>query len=172
MKNMKGFTLIELMIVIAILGILLAIAIPAYQDYTVRTKVSECLNLQAPVKLAISEFYISNGSMPAATNVAFSRTTDYCGRSDAGVAPDRHTFTLRVNVDEGGVGRTTPGEVIEARLYGLGCALQNSDVQWVCGYTSADTTGGRYLPASCRNLRADAATARSQFNSMGGVCTQ
>ena len=54
-KNMQGFTLIELMIVIAILGILLAIAIPAYQDYTVRAKVSEGLNLAASPKLAVAE---------------------------------------------------------------------------------------------------------------------
>ena len=57
MKQQKGFTLIELMIVIAIIGILAAIAIPAYQDYTVRSKVSEGLNLAGAAKLAVSEIY-------------------------------------------------------------------------------------------------------------------
>ena len=66
MKNMKriqsGFTLIELMIVIAIVAILVALAVPAYQDYTVRAKVSECINGAAPLKLAISEFRMTDGA--------------------------------------------------------------------------------------------------------------
>ena len=61
MKMQKGFTLIELMIVIAILGILIAIALPAYQDYTVRAKVTEGLNLAASAKLAAGETRLSNG---------------------------------------------------------------------------------------------------------------
>ncbi len=70
MNMQKGFTLIELMIVIAILGILIAIALPAYQDYTVRAKVTEGLNLAAAAKLAASETRLSNGVWPADANTA------------------------------------------------------------------------------------------------------
>lgn len=64
-KVQQGFTLIELMIVVAIIGILAAIAIPAYQDYTIRAQVSEGLNLAAGAKAAVTEFYQDRGNMPA-----------------------------------------------------------------------------------------------------------
>jgi type IV pilus assembly protein PilA len=64
----KGFTLIELMIVIAIIGILAAIAIPAYQNYTIRAQVTEGLSLAAGWKTAISEYYAQNGSFPQCSN--------------------------------------------------------------------------------------------------------
>ena len=71
MKQQKGFTLIELMIVIAIIGILAAIAIPAYQDYTIRSKVSEGLNLAGAAKLAVSETYDTKGRWPVTTNTSY-----------------------------------------------------------------------------------------------------
>ena len=63
-KLQKGFTLIELMIVVAIIGILAAIAIPAYQDYTVRAQVSEGMNLAAAAKAAVAEYYLNRGDAP------------------------------------------------------------------------------------------------------------
>jgi len=63
-KVQQGFTLIELMIVVAIIGILAAIAIPAYQDYTIRAQVSEGLNLAAGAKVAVAEYYMDRGTYP------------------------------------------------------------------------------------------------------------
>src|SRR5690349_11932618 len=85
MKNMKGaqqgFTLIELMIVIAILGILIAIALPAYQDYSIRTKKSECLSVAAAAKLAVSETFGSGATLNTITAARAGYgfvASDYC----------------------------------------------------------------------------------------------
>src|ERR1700722_7746309 len=76
MKSLqKGFTLIELMIVIAIIGILAAIAIPAYQNYTIRSQVTEGLSLADGWKTSISEFYAQHGSMPGASDATGSATS-------------------------------------------------------------------------------------------------
>ena len=79
----RGFTLIELMIVVAIVGILAVVAIPAYQDYATRAKVSEAISMASQVKASVSEAYISNGSLPAT-------------QSEAGLpAEGQHYFNLR-----------------------------------------------------------------------------
>ncbi len=81
MKKQQGFTLIELMIVVAIIGILAAIAIPAYQDYTIRAQVSEGLNLAGGAKAAVSEVVMDSGTFPT-TNVlaGLSTNTDINGK--------------------------------------------------------------------------------------------
>jgi type IV pilus assembly protein PilA len=145
-KIQQGFTLIELMIVIAILGILMAIAIPAYQDYTVRAKVSEGLMLAAPAKLLVAE----NASNATGLNAGF-------------VAPTATTIVTGLAVD-GGTGVITisyaaaevPGAGQDLTLIptSAGAALVSGTIVtdrilWECG-GAATTVEARYRPASCR----------------------
>jgi type IV pilus assembly protein PilA len=157
-----GFTLIELMIVIAIIGILAAIAVPAYQNYTIRAQVTEGLNLAADVKAAIGDYYADTGTFPAADVVA---TLGFS-------APPSGTYAT---VDEAGNGViviTYNGAAANANLtspapqvLGLRAGVtDNGDLVWFCGYSAVSvplavqpgvnpTTIARndWLPASCRS---------------------
>ena len=152
----KGFTLIELMIVVAIIGILAAIAIPAYQNYTIRAQVTEGLNLGDGFKTAISEYYANTGNWPAIGNLT-------------GLSNSAGKYESSVTVLAGGVVQITYGS--QANLKVSGCTLSlnpytnaNSDVIWVCGLAAQPTTGvtspgssqtstvpAQYLPTSCHS---------------------
>src|SRR5215468_11097422 len=95
-KVQQGFTLIELMIVVAIIGILAAIAIPAYQDYTIRAQVSEGMNLAAAAKAAVSEYFLNRGQAPTTRLVAgMSQTaTDTSGKYVASVDVQNGTILI------------------------------------------------------------------------------
>jgi type IV pilus assembly protein PilA len=144
MKKMQGFTLIELMIVIAILGILMAIAIPAYQDYTVRAKVSECVNLLAPGKTALSEFRSSNSAFPAnVTQAGISTTaTRYCAAPTLANGGNTQTITLSVVAPSASIGGTGTVTII---LTGT-VNSTSGDVEWRCTNTGV----AKYAPSTCR----------------------
>ena len=135
MKNQKGFTLIELMIVIAILGILIAIALPAYQDYTIRTKNAECLNVSAAAKLAVSETFQSDNVLPAddaAAGYAFDADgSEYCD-------------TVAI---EGGVITATVQNTGAAGAFTLTPDPGDGKIDWTCTHSF---TKQAHVPAECR----------------------
>ena len=144
----KGFTLIELMIVVAIIGILAAIAIPAYQDYTIRAQVSEGLSLASSVKASTSEFFADRGTWPAnlaAIGVAAASTGKYV----SGVTMNAGTITLTY-------GLQANGNVAGQSLSMKPLVSANNDVIWVCGRRAAP---GGAVEAATGNSGADATSA-------------
>jgi len=162
-KVQKGFTLIELMIVIAIIGILAAIAIPAYQNYTIRSQVTEGLSLADGWKTSISEYYAQNGSFPAASTTNASGVAGDISVSGNSVGK----YVSQIQVTTGGdIVVTYSGSQANQKITGLKLGLYpgldtNNDVVWVCGTatTPANVTGvtvttsttipAAYLPNSC-----------------------
>jgi len=149
MKMMKtaqqGFTLIELMIVVAIIGILAAVAIPAYQDYTIRAKMTEAMSIASGAKTGIAEYYISEGSMPAdqttaGLEAAASYATDIV-QSMTYTRTDADNGVITMAIEDLG-GDTTAGETYTLTGTGTG-----TGVTWVC---AAGTLNAKYLPSNCR----------------------
>ena len=166
-KVQKGFTLIELMIVVAIIGILAAIAIPAYQDYTVRSQVTEGLSLAAAVQTGVAESFANTGIWPLDNTAA--------GGDDASLPGGKYVGSVTVtngtiDVLFGTVG--VYGQQANANINAKHLMLQptlstNNDVVWNCGLKVAQVTGqptgtaspdaatgttviAKYLPQSCR----------------------
>ncbi|HGG8653039.1 TPA: pilin [Neisseria meningitidis] len=160
----KGFTLIELMIVIAIVGILAAVALPAYQDYTARAQVSEAILLAEGQKSAVTEYYLNHGTWPG-------------DNSSAGVATSseiKGKYVKSVEVKNGVVTATMLSSGVNKEIQGKKLSLwakrQNGSVKWFCGQpvtraAKADTVAAdtdtakkidtKHLPSTCR----DAASA-------------
>jgi type IV pilus assembly protein PilA len=139
MKSMqKGFTLIELMIVIAILGILMAIAIPAYQDYTVRAKVSEGISLAGAAKTAVAETYMSNNAYPETNSAAGLPASDTIkGNNVSGVLVGT----------AGAITITYTGLPSGNTTLILKPIVNAGSVSWTCNTGNIED---KYLPSNCR----------------------
>lgn len=148
MNNQKGFTLIELMIVVAIIGILAAVAIPAYQDYTVRARVSEGLTMASPAKLTVVE-NANNGSDKLSTGWTKPATTTNV--DNIAVADDTGVITITYTSKAQGVVLTlTP--TYGADKTGLAANTVPTDaIQWACTVNS--DTNQKYVPSECRTVK-------------------
>ena len=163
-KLQKGFTLIELMIVVAIIGILAAIAIPAYQDYTIRAQVSEGMNLAAAAKAAVAESFLNRGTAPV-------------NRTQAGMSPNAGDTTGKyvtgVEVTTGVIeieyGNDANAAIVNETLQLVPFISADNSISWRCGGAGDPTanpmlgvtgtpTGGtlaganflKFLPSACR----------------------
>ena len=145
MKSMqKGFTLIELMIVVAIIAILAAIAIPAYQDYLVRSQVSEASTLADGAKTAIAEYYSNTGDFPPSNKSAGLATdTDIKGK---------YVKSVNVGTDPGIIEvefGTGANKAIQTSMFALSAITHAGSIEWSCA-SAKTTVEAKYLPTSCR----------------------
>ncbi|HFA2538282.1 TPA: pilin [Neisseria gonorrhoeae] len=157
----KGFTLIELMIVIAIVGILAAVALPAYQDYTARAQVSEAILLAEGQKSAVTEYYLNNGEWPEDnTSAGVASASDIKGKYVQKVEVNNGVVTAEMN-------SSNVNKEIKGKRLSLWGRREAGSVKWFCGQpvkrndaddandtVAADTAGKietKHLPSTCRD---------------------
>jgi type IV pilus assembly protein PilA len=138
----RGFTLIELMIVVAIIGILAAIAIPAYLDYAIRSQVAHGINLAAGAKVAVAEYYQNQGDFPP----------DNITAGLAAAVTIRGKYVTQVEVTAGGKIEVTFGNDVNIKLIDavmtVSATNHDGSLSWAC--TGDDTLVEKWLPPACR----------------------
>jgi type IV pilus assembly protein PilA len=164
----KGFTLIELMIVVAIIGILAAIAIPAYQNYVIRSQVTEGLSMADGFKTAIGDYYAQNGAFPSCQAQTPTAASGCIATPGGTAASTQGKYVSSMDVVAGGLIVVKYGNNVNTKIAGQTLSLgpgvdANNDVVWVCGtYTTTatlttappvqqTTIQSTYLPQSCHN---------------------
>jgi type IV pilus assembly protein PilA len=145
----KGFTLIELMIVVAIIGILAAVALPAYQDYTVRAKMSEALLAGSAGKTVIAEFFQNKGYMPAdGTSVSWQSISTAKVASTAFTKKSDTEGTITVTLAGGGaVHKDVDDKTVD--FTGVGNS-STGIINWTCRSGTTNGVNAKYLPSSCK----------------------
>ncbi|HFB8576339.1 TPA: pilin [Neisseria gonorrhoeae] len=161
----KGFTLIELMIVIAIVGILAAVALPAYQDYTARAQVSEAILLAEGQKSAVTEYYLNNGEWP--------KDNDSAGVASASKIIGKYVKQVEVKngVVTAQMASSNVNKEIKDKKLSLWARRQDGSVKWFCGRpvkrgandannddVTADANNAidtKHLPSTCRDKHSD-----------------
>ena len=142
-KQQAGFTLIELMIVVAIIGILAAIAIPRYQDYTARAQATEALNLASGLKTEVAEYYSSEGALPDSDDLGYAAAgTDTTGN-----------YVQKVVVASGTITATMKGTGVASDLQGKEIVLKpnttgSGSITWECSTNAANES---VVPQNCRS---------------------
>jgi type IV pilus assembly protein PilA len=144
-KTQKGFTLIELMIVIAIVGILAAIALPAYQDYTIRAKMSEPIALLAEAKTSIAEFYVNRGELPVTLSEAGLTSNPAQPLVKSLAISGTGLVTITVTSD------STMGGAADGSFELSPITLAGGVIEWKCKVGTGGTIEAKYLPSSCRD---------------------
>ncbi|EPH8289514.1 pilin [Neisseria gonorrhoeae] len=160
----KGFTLIELMIVIAIVGILAAVALPAYQDYTARAQVSEAILLAEGQKSAVTEYYLNNGEWPKDNDSAgVASSSDIKGKYVKSVTVAKGVVTAEM-------ASSNVNKEIKGKKLSLWARRENGSVKWFCGQPvkrnaaanddtvtadAKDAIETKHLPSTCRDKHSD-----------------
>ena len=139
----KGFTLIELMIVVAIIGILAAVALPAYQDYTVKAKVSEVILAASSAKTTVAESAQVNSAMPTTASLVVDTQASKFVSSVVYTSTGGSTGVITVVA--AGEAKITGKQIIMT-----GALQTNGQVVWTCSAPTTDGIDSKYLPASCK----------------------